>query len=170
MTEIWKDVPGYEGLYLVSSAGRVVGLRRGLQKPCIDRYGYERTSLSKDGKMKSFYVHRLVAMAFIPNPEQKETVNHKDENKLNNAAENLEWASAAEQNAYGTRTERAVLHSKRTYESRKKPVIATDAAGHEHRFPGIVDAVNSLGVQKASIQKCCRGEQKAAGGFMWRKA
>ena len=161
--ETWKDVPGYEGLYLVSDRGRVLGIKRGLQSPATDEYGYLRTSLCKDGEMRSFYVHRLVALAFIPNPEGKETVNHLNEDKQDNRVENLEWASVPENNTYGGRIARASA-------SRKRAVIATDADGHEYRFDGIVDAVSKLGVQKSSILKCCRGLQHTAGGFTWKRA
>ena len=69
-------------------------------KPKVDRYGYKVVTLSKNGKRKSYLVHRLVAMAFIDNPLQKETVNHIDGNKLNNSAENLEWATQKEQKVH----------------------------------------------------------------------
>ncbi len=99
--EEWRDIEGYEGLYQVSNLGRVkkvnhrnTGQERILKKP-ITCFGYERVQLWKDGKPKKFFVHRLVAKAFIPNPRKKQ-VNHKNGIKTDNCVENLEWVSAAE--------------------------------------------------------------------------
>lgn len=101
--EIWKDVPGYEGRYQVSNIGRVKRFFWGKRscKPEIMQptksKGYLIVGLN-DGssKIKTFGVHRLVALAFIPNPESKPETNHKDLNKTNNRAENLEWATSSE--------------------------------------------------------------------------
>lgn len=118
--EIWKDCKHYEGLYQVSNYGRVKGLKRtiicknGVEKPIEEKYitqhdngnGYLFVNLYKHNKSKREYVHRLVAMAFIPNPENKPTVNHKDEDKQNNHVDNLEWMTYKENNNYGTHNER----------------------------------------------------------------
>lgn len=93
--EIWKDIIGYEGLYQVSNLGRVKNPFK-ILKSAIDRYGYEKVSLTKNKISKSFKVHRLVAINFIPNPENKDSVNHIDHNKLNNLPENLEWVNHRE--------------------------------------------------------------------------
>ena len=111
--EIWKDVVGYEGLYQVSNLGRVKSVDRykdnhgtkQLVKEKIkttrkDKQGYLLLDLYKNNKKKTVRVHRLVAMAFIPNPQNKETVNHIDGNKENNTVENLEWATQKEQNEH----------------------------------------------------------------------
>jgi hypothetical protein len=119
--EIWKDIPAYEGLYMVSDQGRIKNVEREyivhrkggqyLKKvPCVIRVGsptsegYLGVKLTKDGVTKSFLAHRLVMAAFEPNPENKRTVNHKDGNKTNNRLTNLEWASDLEQirHAYAT--------------------------------------------------------------------
>lgn len=109
LQEIWKAVNGYEGLYEVSNKGRV----KTLKKPCIlkkrqfffpekvmkqhpNKWGYPMVSMSKDGIAGGFSVHRLVAIAFIDNPENKPQVNHIDGNKLNNYVSNLEWATRKE--------------------------------------------------------------------------
>lgn len=97
MEEIWKDILDYEDLYQVSNLGQIQSkLNLKVLKPAIDRYGYTKVGLTKNGKTKSFKVHRLVAIAFLPNPDNKEQVNHKDHNKLNNNVENLEWVSHRE--------------------------------------------------------------------------
>ena len=88
--EIWKDIEEYKGIYMVSDCGNVKRVKSGriLQKK--KRAGYRSVVLCKSSVLKDFYVHRLVASAFLPNPEGKATVNHKDGNKLNNTVENLE--------------------------------------------------------------------------------
>jgi len=170
----WKEITGYEGLYLVSDSGEIVGLKRGLQRPSIDTYGYLRTALCKCGEMKSFYVHRLVALAFIQNPENKPTVNHKDENKINNCANNLEWATVSEQNNFGTRTERAL--NTRTSMShgggapKKRVFQFTDDAKFVCEWPSIRYAALSIGIPKHSISLCCNGHQRKAAGYIWRFA
>ena len=101
--EIWRDVPGYEGLYMVSNMGNVLSLggRKGSEPLKVLRQslmtsGYKMVVLRKDGISKNVSVHRMVALAFIPNPSNKAEVNHKDGNKLNNTVPNLEWVSKSE--------------------------------------------------------------------------
>ena len=107
MKEIWKDIEGYEGLYQVSNLGKVKSLKRMIKKrkceelikiASITNKGYYRLPLCKCGKVKYFHIHRLVAEAFIPNIENKPTVDHIDRNKLNNIVSNLRWATYKEQN------------------------------------------------------------------------
>ena len=108
--EIWKDIKGYEGLYQVSNLGRVKSLKRKYKKRYIDKEiikkfskipkGYLRTGLSKNGIVKYYFVHRLVAEAFIPNYDNLPCVNHKDCNTANNMADNLEWVTYKENNSY----------------------------------------------------------------------
>ena len=111
--EIWRDVCGYEGLYLVSNFGRVKTVSHikkdtnytiptKIKRQNDNGKGYLMVGLSKDGKDTKYYVHRLVASSFIPNPFNFKTVNHKDENKKNNKVENLEWCSYKYNNNYGT--------------------------------------------------------------------
>ena len=122
MVEIWKDVPGYEGIYVVSSFGRVRSLQRTrkgsygsimvvnerILNHKIDKDGYHIVTLSKEGKTKCIGVHRLVAQAFLPNPDNLPQINHKNEDKSNNFVDNLEWCTVKYNNTYGTRIERGL--------------------------------------------------------------
>jgi len=108
MEEIWKDVKGYEGLYKVSNFGRVKSLKYGRERILKTGKGsyYLTVSLYFDNKLKTAKVHRLVAMAFIENPDNKPFVNHLDEDKYNNNVNNLEWVTHKENMNYGTRIDR----------------------------------------------------------------
>ena len=110
IAEIWKDVQGYEGIYQVSNFGRVKSLGRFVDrlasghcwqkerilKPNKTKYGYLNVILSKKGKTKTFSVHRLVAVAFIPNPENKPQIDHINADKTNNTVNNLRWVTCKE--------------------------------------------------------------------------
>ena len=118
MEEIWKDIAGYEGLYQVSNQGRVKSLERYVENRVAQNYqperirtlmerkkpgqetGYKAIILYKNNKGKNCYVHRLVAAAFVPNPENKKTVNHINGDKHDNRAENLEWMTYRENNLH----------------------------------------------------------------------
>lgn len=92
--EIWKDIKGYESLYQVSSYGRVKSLiTNKIRKEDTNNWGYKKVTLHKDGKSKSFFIHRLVATHFIKNPNKYSEVNHKDGDKSNNHISNLEWCT-----------------------------------------------------------------------------
>ena len=105
--ETFLSVPGYEGLYEVSNLGNVKSLRSGkLMKKSKNNVGYEMLTLTKDKTQKTYLIHRLVALAFIPNHENLEEINHKDEVKTNNRVENLEWCSRDYNLNYGTYRER----------------------------------------------------------------
>ena len=126
MTEIWKDIEGYEGCYQVSNLGfiksleRVIITKQGLKKRHKERIlkntlfgtGYLCVPLTKNGTRKNYQVHRLVAQAFIPNPENKRTVNHKDSDKTNNCVENLEWHTHKENVNHSWKTGTSQPHSK----------------------------------------------------------
>ena len=112
--QVWKDIKNYEGLYEVSNYGNVRSLKYGkikYLKPADDGNGYYFVNLSKNGIVKNFKIHRLVANAFIPNPNNLPQINHKDEDKTNNKANNLEWCN----NRYNTR----YSNSKQVMESAK---------------------------------------------------
>lgn len=111
--EIWKPIPGYEGLYEVSNIGRVRSLfryKKILTTSPNKRNGYRYAQLFKGEKGKNFAVHRLVAMCFCENPENKPFVNHKDETRTNNHADNLEWVTHKENCNYGTAIKRRTMH------------------------------------------------------------
>ena len=106
MEEVWKDIKGYEGLYQISNLGRVKSLNRKInkrkcietiKKPSLTNKGYFRLSLSKFGKKEYYHIHKLVAETFIPNKENKPTIDHIDRNKTNNNVSNLRWATYKEQ-------------------------------------------------------------------------
>ena len=114
--EVWKDVVGFEGVYKVSNKGNVrsvarkdsIGRKCGgrMLKPGYDKDGYLRVNIYKNGKQKTRFIHRLVAGAFVPNPNGYSEINHRDENKVNNKLSNLEWCDAKHNVNYGTRNTR----------------------------------------------------------------
>lgn len=160
--ENWKVIPGYEGLYEVSDQGRVKSLnfhRTGktkLLKPQNNGTGYLQVRLYKDGKSKLMYVHRLVAEAFIPNPQGLETVNHKDEDKTNNAASNLEWMTNKDNTIYS--------------QARQVQMFDKSAGELLAKFPSIIESARKTGINQSHICACCRGKRKSAGGYVWRFA
>lgn len=126
---IWKDIPGFEGLYQVSNDGKVRSLnynrtgKKQILKQSMDRGGYKMVQLWKNNKKETCKVHRLVAQTFIPNPNNWPQVNHKDENKSNNHISNLEWCTQEYNSNYGTRNERISVAMKgkpKTEQHRKK--------------------------------------------------
>lgn len=110
MEEIWKPIEGYEGLYEISSYGRVKSLKRNIILiPKKEPTGYLRCNLYLNKNMKTVSIHRLVAQAFLPNPDGLPQVNHRDEDKTNNRVENLEWCTVKYNNDYGTRKEKVKM-------------------------------------------------------------
>ena len=164
--EHWKSIAGYEELYEVSDLGRVKSLGYGKEKILKsgkNTCGYLYVNLHKDGHVKTVRIHRTVATAFIPNPNNLETVNHKDEVKTNNTVGNLEWMSIKDNNNYGTRNKRAA-------ESLSKQVQMFDKSTGELLaiFSSIHEAERVTGIANQSISKCCLGKLKSSGGYVWR--
>lgn len=165
-SEIWRPIKGYENIYDVSNYGNVYShrLKRNL-KLSTDKLGYIRIGLQKTNRkdVRKFYVHRLVAEAFIPNKDDKSFINHKDENKKNNCVNNLEWCTHKENMNYGTRNKRIALANKNSiYLSKKIKCITTGEI-----FDSMNDAFRRTGVWRPNITKCCNGERKTAGGLKW---
>ena len=166
--EIWKDIPGYDGIYQVSNLGRVKSIPRVVQfgnreritqekflKPCNNGSGYYYVSLGA-GVENRRYIHRLVAEAFIPNPDNLPEVNHIDENPVNNSVYNLEWCDRAYNLNYGTRIEKL-----------RKPVDQLDDYGNVIKiWESITDAENYY--QVTHIWECCAGKRGKCAGFRWR--
>jgi len=131
--EIWKDIERYEGLYQVSNLGRVRSLAREngygsrketrLRKFKINKYGRAEIVLSKNKKLKNYFVHRLVAKAFIPNPFNKPCVNHKDGNPLNNRVENLEWVTYKENDLHARKNKLYGGEKNNTAKLKEKDVV-----------------------------------------------
>ena len=164
MKEIWKDIKDYEGLYQVSNWGRVKSIKFGkeriLKQHINIKGGYYYVCLLKNGKHKNYYVHRLVAEAFIPNSYNLPQVNHRDENKLNNNVDNLEWCTNEYNHNYGTINERIS-------QSQSKPVLQYDLNGNLIKEWKSVNECGRNGFNQGDICKCCNGKRKTAKGFIW---
>ncbi len=165
--EVWKDIPGYEGLYQVSNIGRIKSLRKDrILKLIIARNGYCRIQLCNNG-LKEKLVHRLVYEAFIGSIPEKMCINHKDEDKTNNSLSNLELVTHAQNNVYGTRVER--VRKKRLNGIDSKAVLQFDMQGNFIKeFPSMNEAQRQTGIRQGSISHCCNGRYNHAGGFTWR--
>lgn len=161
--------------------------------------GYKVVCLTKDGKSKTVFVHRIVAMAFLPNPENLPCINHKDEDKTNNFLENLEWCTHQYNMAYGTKPKKhskwmtgkmlpdehrkAISNALKNYyqnhESHmigsvspyRKPVIGIDSCGCEYMFESVSDAARYIGDKDGrNISSVCNGRRKKHKGYKWKFA
>lgn len=172
--EAWKDIVGFEGLYQVSSLGRVKSLGREhwngkghwwsadrIKEQRNDVKGYKVVTLCKECNTTVAKVHRLVALAFIPNPDNLPVVNHKDENKQNPKLDNLEWCTNDYNINYGTAIARAS-------ESKKKPIIQLDLNGNIIKYwDSAKVAANSLNITACHITRAIKGKRKSHGGYCW---
>lgn len=185
----WREVIGFEE-YLISENGDVWSTRsKKVIKPKKTREGYFRVCLSARGKRKDVLIHRLVAVAFIPNPENKPTVNHINEDKTDNRVANLEWATNKEQNIHGTRIQRAMKNTdwKKRSENmdyseiaRKhdylnmnhkqfKSVVQMDKEGNEiARYKSIQEASRITHSNAGHLCECCTGRRKTCNGYTWK--
>lgn len=181
LDEEWRDVVGYEGKYMVSNLGRVKNLPHsslGREQVMIQRQirNYYSVQLSLNGEAKWHRVHRLVAAAFIPNPQNLPQVNHKDENKLNNCAENLEWCDAKYNVNYGTARERAAEKNSKNRlgvprVDKYKPVEMMTLDGtFIKRFDSIKQAALETGISNKLISRVCKNPDKITQthGYKWR--
>ena len=174
--EVWKEVAGFEGYYEVSNLGRVrsctrtVLMKNGVPRPVKGRIlktlpyngegNYRGAVLSKNGKQKKYAVHRIVAEAFIPNPNGYTEINHKDEDEANNCVDNLEWCDRRYNNTYGTAKIRAAV-------AQGKPVLQIKDGRIVNAWPTEGLAAQFTGASQSGISACCRGEMKTSGGFSW---
>lgn len=152
--EQWRDAPGYEGLYLVSDLGRVKTCATGRIKAQVFAGKYLQACLSKNGKAINKSVHRLVALAFIPNPDGKPEVNHIDGNKANNTASNLEWVTSSGNKLHAYATGLNVHYTRRVRRSDGEV------------FPSIKAAAHAIGGTKGNICTACRTGGNAY-GYQW---
>lgn len=157
-----KDIEGYEGIYAVTSCGRVWSYRKNrFLKPSYDKDGYLKVNLYKDGKIKTFQLHRLVASVYIPNPEGLPEINHKDEIKHHDWYMNLEWCTHEYNMNYGTRNERArASFMNSDTEGAKKGVYCVEL---NEWFDSMTAASIRTGVAQSDISKCCHGKRESAG-------
>ena len=182
--ENWKDIKGYEGFYQVSDLGRVKSLERdvycqnGIVRhieekilvPNLNNKGYQYVGLSKNGKRKGMLVHRLVALAFIPNLENKSQINHKNEIKNDNVVENLEWCENKYNANYGTRNER-IIQNRRSYKLENNPrAKAVFCEELNKTFDCAKSVEEELGIDASAICQACKGKIKTAGKFHWKYA
>lgn len=180
--EKWKDIFDYEGLYQISNLGRVksithirkngnkenhICISKGkILKPGKDSGGYMVVVLSKEGKTKSYRVHRLVANTFMPNPNNYRCVNHIDENKTNNNVKNLEWCTYKHNNSYGTRP-------KNISKANSIKINQYDKEGKFiKQWNSMIEAEKTLNIKRASvnISACCKHKKNNAYGYIWRYA
>lgn len=159
-------VEGYEGIYEISDLGRVRS-KRGILRPVMNNCGYLQVGLCKDSKRKWFKVHRLVAMAFVPNMFGLNQVNHINEDKTDNRAENLMWCDCKENINYGSRNER--VSEKNTNGKLSKLVLQFTKSGEFIReWPSTQEVERVLCYSRGNISMCCLGKQKSAYNYIWR--
>ena len=178
MENEWKSIVNYDGLYEVSANGEIKSVARILKdskgntrvwperimKQTKDKDGYFRVCLSKDGKCTGKRVHRIVAEAFIDNPEKLPFINHKDENKTNNNYKNLEWCNAKYNSNYGNAIEKRV-------KSRRIPILAIKNNKILY-FDSITDACRKLNLNHANVIGCLKNHygRKTVKGWVFEYA
>lgn len=195
--EEWRDVVGYEGYYMVSNMGRIATLSHTVDfisiydgvevkktfkaKQCLrklhqGKHGYMECTLRDSKRTRLMKVHRIVAEAFIPNPQSLPSVNHKDEDKTNNKVENLEWCTCLYNANYGTRNKRlktslSNAHKnglyENTYKVGRKPIVGISLLdGTTIKFERSAD-LHEQGFERHLVSKCCRNLRKDYKGYKW---
>ena len=177
-SEKYLPIEGFPD-YLITSQGRVISLKYGKMKELNQRKtygGYMLVTLSKNGERYDKTVHRLVAQAFIPNPENKTEVNHIDEDKTNNQVSNLEWMTHKQNLNHGSRNERAgKAISKTNGDGRRKgknhprarAVIGFKIDGCAIKYYKYINECEKDGFHQSGVIRCCTGERKSHKGFEW---
>ena len=170
MEEIWKPIEGYPG-YEISNLGRIKSFKINKKEGQITTgvltvRGYLTKRLFNEAGYKNFYVHRLVAQAFLPNPNNLPEINHKDENKLNNCLDNLEWCDRQYNVRYGTRNERT-SQSMLCHPSLSKGVYSIDKNGNKEWYASIGEAERQTGCSHSNIVRTLKGRTKTCGGRKW---
>ena len=169
--EIWKDILGYEGYYQVSNYGRVKSIKRNtknqfkyferIKEPYIGNNGYLCVVLYKDNKSKHFSIHRLVANAFVDNPNNLPQVNHIDCNKKNNKVNNLEWVTASDNMKHAIKNNLIKWIVKSVLQYSKDGEFIRE-------WYSINEASRKLKIQHSNIISCCKGKRKTAGNYIWK--
>lgn len=168
--ENWKDIPGYDGLYQASNLGRVKSSKGFFYKGTPDKDGYMRVALIKDRKAKTLRIHRLICFAFLPNPENKPQVNHKNGIRTDNRIENLEWCTAKENTIHSVLVLNRVAtwqgkFGESNYFSKKIQCIESGIV-----YGGISEASRTLGISNTHLSNVCLGKKKTAKGLTFKYA
>ena len=168
MKEVWKDIEGDEGLYKISNLGYVYSIKSKKILKIHDRQGYKYSQLWKCSKGKNFLIHRLVALAFIPNPENKKEVNHIDGDKSNNKVDNLEWVTSSENKIHA---QKIGLKKIPDNLSPKKAVLQIDPITLDvvNEFESIHEAHRKTGIDFRLISKVLNGKRNKTGGYIWKE-
>ena len=166
MEEYWKDIAGFEGKYQISSLGRIksylVDNSGRIMRPMVCTNGYLRIDLRKNGRYYKYLIHRLVAEAFLPNPNNFEYVNHKDETRDNNCVNNLEWCTKKYNLNYGTIKERQ-------RKAKEIPVLQFTKNGEFVRqWDSSMEVEKTLGWDRSAILRCCNGKQATSHNYVWK--
>lgn len=178
MQEIWKDVPEYEGTYQISNLGNIRSLNYNNNKKTknisqrIHKNGYLTVTICKNKIKKNKSVHRLVALAFLPNPNNYKCVNHIDGNKLNNYVENLEWCTHKQNTAHaiqhGLSNPHFMLGKTGIKNKLSKKIFQCDLQGNIiKKWDCISDAARFYGIRSGNISNCLTGRNKTYKGYVW---
>lgn len=175
MEEVWKDVVGYENYYEVSNTGYIRNKNtQRILKGNVNKDGYRKVKLGY-GTSKEYCYHRVVAQAFIPNPDNKPEINHIDNDRLNNSADNLEWVTHTENvhwaNKQGRtkRTEEWLKNERNGNRKKMRPIIGIDEQGVEHYYECVSD-VRKAGFANYYVSLCCKGRKDKYKGWTWKYA
>lgn len=173
--EIWKQIEGYDN-YMVSNLGRVKSLKFGKEKVLKygkDSGGYLTICLCKDGKVKRFLIHRLIAKTFLPNPDNKPCIDHINTNRSDNRVNNLRWATYKDNSNNPITKEKMSVNNGNLGKFGKlnpnhKPILQFDLNGNFiRRWESAMDIERELNISHSQIAACCRGKIKTSYGYKW---